>query len=76
MRHGSFMDTVARGSRPKPAGGRSQVRATQAYPQRYVEENERERPRRARAMDAAVAVAWIARAVWRARLESNQRPSA
>ena len=34
--------------------GFSQARATQAYPQRYVEENEREKPRRARgSADAA-----------------------
>lgn len=43
--------------------GYSQARATQAYPQRYVEENERERPRRARASDAAVGYPWMARAV-------------
>jgi hypothetical protein len=34
--------------------GFSQTRATQAYPQRYVEENEREKPRRTRgSADAA-----------------------
>jgi hypothetical protein len=36
--------------------GFSQVRATQAYPQRSVEENEREKPRRARGSADAVGI--------------------
>ena len=36
--------------------GFSQARTTQAYPQWYVEEAEREKPRRARGSDAAVGV--------------------
>jgi len=56
MRPGLFMNTVARRLRPKPAGGFSQVRTTQAYPLRYFEEAEREKPRRARESAAAVGV--------------------
>jgi len=44
------MNVVARRSRPKPAGAFSQVRPTQAYVQ-FVEETEREKPRRARGSD-------------------------
>ena len=36
--------------------GFSQARTTQAYPQRYVEEAEREKPRRARESAAAVGI--------------------
>jgi len=36
--------------------GFSQARATQAYPQWYVEENEREKPRRARGSADAVGI--------------------
>jgi hypothetical protein len=36
---------VARRQRPKLTGGFSQVRATQAYSQEYVEKTEREKPR-------------------------------
>jgi hypothetical protein len=52
---GLFMSTVAKRLRPKPRRGFSQVRATQAY-LRYVEETEREKPRRARGSAAAVGI--------------------
>jgi len=50
------MDAVARRLRPKPAVVFSQVRTTQAYSQQYVEEAEREKPRRARESAAAVGI--------------------
>src|SRR5947209_5601575 len=42
--------------------GFSQARTTQAYSQQYVEEAEREEPRRTRGSDAAVGIPWITRA--------------
>src|SRR5439155_15858492 len=42
--------------------GSSQARTTQAYSQQYVEETEREEPRRTRGSDAAVGIPWISRA--------------
>src|SRR5207245_7341082 len=44
--------------------GFSQVRTTQAYPQRYVEEGEREKPRRPRGSAAAVGIpGWSGRGI-------------